>query len=348
MTVKLDLKNKIINGDMTYFQRGSSFPTIATNTYTADRWQYIKNGTMVHTVSRSSDVPSSAFGIYSLLATPTTAQASITPSDYVAIQQKIEGNFLRSFKEKKLVLSFWVKAYKTGTYCVSFRNSDSSKSLVKEYTISASATWEKKTIRITHDTSGTWLYDTGIGMNVSFVIAAGTAYQGSKDSWLSGNYMATSSQANGVDNVLDTFQLSDVCLVEDNDGQTRTPDFMLAGRDVFEELQLCQRYYEKSYDLTVTPGTITSIGRLAAYSFASGTWYPIVFFKSIKRASPTMVSYSDISGAINTFNSNGTATAYTGANFSASFGVQGGTGSGISSTANVLYSLHYTADAELS
>jgi hypothetical protein len=348
MTVKLDLKNKLINGSMEYWQRGASFAAIATPTYTADRWQYIKNGTMVHTVSRSSNTPSSAFGIYSLLATPTTAQASITPSDYVAIQQKIEGNFLRSFKEKKLVLSFWVRAYKTGTYCVSFRNSDSSKSLIKEYTISSSATWEKKTIRITHSASGTWLYDTGIGMNVSFIIAAGTAYQGSKDSWLNGNYMATSSQVNGVDNVLDTFQLSDICLVEDNDGQTRSPDFMLAGSDVFEELQLCQRYYEKSYDLSTAPGTATVIGRLATDGNATGRWYPTVFFKSIKRASPTMVSYSDISGAINTFNSNGTATAYTSANFSASFGVQGGAGSLISSTANVLYSLHYTADAELS
>jgi hypothetical protein len=357
MSVKLKLNQALINGSMEYWQRNTSFAAAANATYTADRWQYIKNtsnANLVHTISRSVDVPSSAFGVYSLLATPTAFQSSpLNAADYVAIQQKIEGNILRSFKGKKLVLSFWVKAYKAGTYCVAFRNADttstpsSTRSLVKEYTINASNTWEQKTIRITHDTSGTWAYDTGVGMTVSFTIAAGSTYQGSKDAWLNGSYLATSSQVNGVDSTSDLFYLSDVCLVEDNDGQTRTPDFTLAARDVFGELLLCQRYYEKSYNIDVNPGTITGVGRLAFHSTAAGTWYPTVFFKSIKRINPTMISYSDISGAINTFNSGGTATAYTSANFSASFGTQSGSGSVISSTPNVLYSLHFTAEAEL-
>lgn len=344
MSVKLKLNQALINGDFSYFQRGVSFAAITDLAYTADRWQYTKNGTMVHTISRSSDVPSSAFGIYSLLATPTTAQASILAGNYIAIQQKIEGNMLRAFKGKKLILSFYVKAYKTGTYCVSFRNGDNTKSLIKEYTINASNTWEQKTIRITHDASGTWLYDTGVGMNVSFVIAAGSTFQGSKDAWLSGNYMATSNQANGVDNILDTFQITDVCLVEDNDGQTRTPDFTLAARDVFGELLLCQRYYEKSYDLTVAPGTAGATGRIGVTAGDATNVLPPVRFL-LKRATPIVTLYNQGTGT------SGQIRRYTG---STSLAATASTPS-LSTTGDIaatvvagaLYDLHFTADAEL-
>ncbi len=177
MSVKLDLRNKLINGSLDYWQRNTSFAAVANSTYTADRWTYLKSGTMVHTVSRSSDVPSSAFGQYSLLADCTTAQASIGAGNYVTIEQRIEGNVLRSFKGKKLVLVFWVKSTKTGIFCMSFRNSATNRSLIKEYTVSASNTWEKKTIRFEHDPTGAWLYDTGVGMRVDFVIAAGSTFQ---------------------------------------------------------------------------------------------------------------------------------------------------------------------------
>jgi len=254
---------------------------------------YSKTGTMVHTVSRSTDIPSSAFGLYSLLATPTTAQASIGVSDYCGIRQRIEGNMLRPFKGKKLAMSFWVKAYKTGVYCVAFRNADNTKSLIKEYTISASNTWEKKTIRFTHDTTGTWLYDTGIGMGVLFVVAAGTSLRNSADAWLSGNYIATSNQVNGVDNVLDTFQIADVCLIEDNEGQTREVNFTTAARDIFEELQLCQRYYEKSSDL----GQIAShsSGLIQTYTNSNGAGFTFFTYKAVKRATPVVTSNGSIS-----------------------------------------------------
>jgi hypothetical protein len=337
MSVKLKLNQALINGSMEYWQRNTSFAAAANATYTADRWQYIKNtsnANLVHTISRSVDVPSSAFGVYSLLATPTAFQSSpLNAADYVAIQQKIEGNILRSFKGKKLVLSFWVKAYKAGTYCVAFRNADttstpsSTRSLVKEYTINASNTWEQKTIRITHDTSGTWAYDTGVGMTVSFTIAAGSTYQGPKDAWLNGSYLATSSQVNGVDSTSDLFYLSDVCLVEDNDGQTRTPDFTLAARDVFGELLLCQRYYEKSSDY----GQIAnhSSGYIQTYTNTNGAGYTFFTYKSVKRATPLVTSNSTISSTVGYSGLSQISFSYTG-------------------TANTWYTNYFTADAELS
>ena len=48
---------------------------------------------------------------------------------------------------KTLILSFWVKSNKTGTYAINVRKQDTTQYIVPiEYTISSANTWEKKTI----------------------------------------------------------------------------------------------------------------------------------------------------------------------------------------------------------
>ena len=53
-------KNAIINGDFNIWQEGTLFSSVANGTYTAEGWPYYKSGSMVHNISRSSDVPSVA------------------------------------------------------------------------------------------------------------------------------------------------------------------------------------------------------------------------------------------------------------------------------------------------
>jgi hypothetical protein len=341
MSVKLDLRNKIINGSFDYWQRGTTFANVADGTYTADRWLYKKTGSMAHTISRNTtDVPSSAFGVNSLQTTVATAQASIGVSDNVAIRQRIEGNILRSIKGKNLVLTFWVKAFKPGIYCVSIRNGTNTRSYVMEYSVSTAA-WEKKTLRFTHDTTGTWAYDNTLGISIVFTLAAGTNLKTTANTWANGDYLATVNQVNGVDSTSNTFQLADVCLQEDNDGQTRVPDFQLAGRDVFEELQLCQRYFEKSYDLNTTPGAVTIVN---GFSGSGAADIPLFYtYKVPKRIAPNLTFYA-FNGTINVlsggFAATGTFTLFnqisSGANgFMAGF------------TSSWARTGHFTADAEL-
>jgi hypothetical protein len=297
MSVKLDLKNKIINGGLDFWQRNITNSAAATNSYTADRWKYQKSGSMVHTIDRQADVPSSSSNIYSMRLDCTTVDSSIGAGDFTVIGQNIEGNVLRTFKGKKMVLSFWVKSTKTGTFCIAFGNSAANRSLIKEYTVSASDTWEKKTIRITHDASGTWLYDTGIGMRVEFVLACGSTFQNAANTWVNGNFLATSNQVNACDNVANNFLLSDIVFVEDNEGQTRDPEFVFAGRDYFEELQLCKRYYEKggqTFPGSTTPHTFV-FSNLATYT--SGCTYPDIWYNQPKRVNPS-VSIYDGAGSI--------------------------------------------------
>lgn len=260
---KLDLNNKIINGAMDFWQRNTSSGLLSTNnvnTYTADRWFFNKTSTSNWQVTRSTDVPSSAMGQYSLYIENQTASASVSAGDYAILEQRIEGNVLRTFKDKKMVLKFWVKSSKIGAYYVSLRNNANNRVLVSKYTVSVANTWEQKTIRVTHDSTGSWLYDSGVGIKVAFSLVSGSTFFASQvDTWNSGLALAYSDQVNFADVIGNDFYLTDVCFVEDNEGRTRTPDFTYAGRDVFEELSLCQRYYNKSYELNTAPATATSV-----------------------------------------------------------------------------------------
>jgi hypothetical protein len=290
MSVKLDLRNKLINGNFEYWQRGTSLAIPnSTAAYLADRWTTHRIGaSWGYTAARSTDIPSGSSSLYSMQISTTTA-AAMAVGDYAILVQAIEGNILRGFKNKKMVVSFWVKSTKTGIFCaqVCANSLPDNRRYLVEYTVNASNTWEKKTFRFTHDSSGTWDYATGTGLNLVFTIAAGDNLITTANSWqtTAGNAFKTSNQVNGMDNVANVFKIADAVMVEDNEGQTREPDFMYAGRDVFEELQLCQRYYSKSFPLSVAPGAsyagaISVIATPNAYVIAN------IAFPAMMRISP--------------------------------------------------------------
>lgn len=239
-------RNAIINGDFNIWQRGTSFTSIADATYFADRWKYLKGTTAVHTVSRSIDVPTVAQAgrgfNYSALVDCTTLASSIGSSERIGILQIIEGYNWLPLAQKEITLSFWVKATKIGIYCVSLQNAASDKTIVKEYTINASNTWEFKTITFPASPSaGTWDYTNGAGLQVIFVLAAGSNFQGAADSWSSSNLISTSNQVNGVDSTANDFRL---CGAQLEAGSVATP---FEHRSFQEELKLCERYYQFVY-----------------------------------------------------------------------------------------------------
>lgn len=240
-------KNVIINGDFNVWQRNTSFTSIADGAYCADRWTYYKSGAMVHDISRSSDVPSLAQAgrlfNYSLLMDCQTIDASIGASDFCVIQQRVEGYNWLPLAQKPVTLSFWVKATKTGKYCASLGNgSPFDKSIVKEFTINASDTWEYKTLTFTASpASGTWDFTNGLGIRVSICLAAGSSYQTTADVWQNTNYFATSNQVNACDSASNNFRL---CGVQLEAGSIATP---FEQRSFQHELTLCQRYYQFVY-----------------------------------------------------------------------------------------------------
>lgn len=60
---------------------------------------------------------------------------------------------------------------------------------------------------------------------------------------------------------------------------------------------LCQRYYEKSYNLAVNPATVTDVGQLTWWGVNSTTSQFTGNFRTSKRVTPTITIYSPVSGA---------------------------------------------------
>ena len=289
-------KNAIINGDFNIWQRGISFVGLTGITYTADRFYYNRIGAMSHDVSRSSDTPTIAQAgrgfNYSALIDCQTIDSSIGATDFCEFSTAIEGYNFLPLAQKTMTLSFWVKATKIGIYCVYLANSINDRSYIAEYTINASDTWEFKTITIAASPSaGTWNYTNGVGIRVGFVLAAGSNLQTTKDAWQAGTYFATANQVNACDNVANNFRL---CGIQLETGSVAT-DF--ENRSFQQEVTLCQRYFEKSYDLGTAPGSITSAGCHCYTNQNTQGNRTTSYFKVAKRATPAVTSYSVSTGA---------------------------------------------------
>ena len=240
-------RNKIIGGDFTTnpWQRGVAFTASGHNIYTADRWKAHYSTDGVVDVLKTADAPTAAeagsYSVHCLHLDVTTADASIAAEQYYSIRQLIEGLNTACFGFgqagiRYVTLSFWHKHSKTGIYCVNLRNTDATRSYVAEYTQAITNTWEKAIITIPVDISGTWLYDTGVGIVVNFIVACGSTYQTTANTWAAGAYMATANQVNALDSTANNFKLA---LIQLEYGSTATPFETL---DVGTVLKKCQRY----------------------------------------------------------------------------------------------------------
>ena len=118
-------------------------------------------------------------------------------------------------------------------------------------------------------------------------------------------------------------------------------------RQIGDELALCQRYYEKSYNLDVVPGAVTNIGEVLKVS-GNITFLPGVYFMVNKRSNPTFTIYSYLGtagkvsdiGNVNT----GTTITFAGVGQKAILALQD-SGSGF--TLGLSFYYQWTASAEL-
>jgi hypothetical protein len=271
-------KSRIINGAMVIDQRNAgaavTVNSISVSPYITDR--FFCNGVTsdgVFTAQQTTTAPAGFTN--SLKFTVTTADASIGATQRYEFAQVIEGfNFadfnFGSANAKTFTLSFWIRASVTGTYGGAFVNEAANRSYVFSYTITAADTWEYKTITVTGDTTGTWTGATnGYGLRVYWSLGEGSTYQTTAGSWTSGFYIAPTGQTNLIATLNATMYITGVQLEK---GSTATSfDYRPYGT----ELQLCQRYYEKSGgEVCVIP---------------SNNGYSNVSFSVSKRASPTVV-----------------------------------------------------------
>ena len=309
-------KNLLINGDMRIAQRATSTNSAASNTYIVDRWQYEESTTGVVNVEQSSDAPDGFK--YSSKITITTPDTSIASTDFQQILYKMEANDISHLNygtssAKTCTLSFWVKSSKTGIFPFSFQNHIGTRVYPENYTVNQANTWEYKTIVFPGDTGGSWVTTgTSVGLRFTFQFMLGSNYTGGTR----GAWAATTGYQNlcppYTANLQETNATLQITGVQLEVGKNATE---FEHRSYGEELALCQRYYEKSYDIDIAPGSsINTNGRSAVYfsgtSDTGGNMITHVSFNTLKRGTPTITFYRN-DGTINVWDYNKSGTSGT-------------------------------------
>ena len=287
-------KNVIINGNMSVAQRSTSVSSVTSGGYKAlDRYQVDYSGSHAWTISQDSNTPNGFAASMKFLC--TTAQA-LTGSQRIAFRQKIEGHNLQSTKKgtsdaESVTASFHVKSNKTGTYILEYFDIDNQRHINKAYTVDTANTWEYKTITFEADTTGTFDNDANASAQLHFWLGAGSTYTSGtlQSSWGSN---VTANRAVGNVNLADTvnnyWQITGIQLEV---GQNPTT----FENEPFERtLTKCQRYFEKSNEMTTSPqGSNASGPYISISSDNSGNACWSIEYKVRKRADPTQTWYAD-------------------------------------------------------
>ena len=296
-------KNRIINGGMTIDQRnaGASVTITTDQQYTLDRWNCPMTQASKFSVQQNAGSVTPPTGFINYLGVTSLSSYSVASGDVFDVAQNIEGLNVADLSwgtanAKTVTLSFQVYSSLTGTFGGVLRNSAGNRSYPFAYTISSANTWTSISITIAGDTTGTWLTTNGIGIRVLFGLGCGSTYSGTAGSWSANTYYSSTGAVSVVGTNGATWYVTGVQL--EVGSQATSFDF----RSIGTELALCQRYFEISYTTGVKPGTVTNVGLSQSQSVPTGypTYggFPVqVCFMVTKRTTPTMVTYSNNSGA---------------------------------------------------
>jgi len=232
----IGFRNRIINGAMMIDQRnaGAAITGVTSAvTYMCDRWYFQAAGGATVTIQQSTTAPTGF--THSAYATVTS---SGTPS-YGFIQQNIEGNNIIGLNmgsnDSRITVSFWVRSSITGTYSVSVQDSTYGNSYNATYSISASNTWEYKSVTIPGYSGGTWNTTNTQGFSLRFALISSAG--GTPNTWVSSSHNGSTNNVNWFGTNGATFYITGVQLEK---GSVATSfDYRPYGT----ELALCQRYY---------------------------------------------------------------------------------------------------------
>lgn len=278
----MNFRNRIINGDMRIDQRNAGAAVTTNGSFPVDRFAALNDTDGAFSAQQDTVAPTGF--VNSLKFTTTTADSSLAATQYAAIQHRIEGLNVADLawgtaNAQPVTLSFWVRSSLTGTFGGNVSNNAANRSYPFTYTISASNTWEQKSVTIPGDTSGTWLTTNGIGVRVTFGLGAGSTYSGTAGAWAGATYVSATGAVSVIGTLNATWYITGVQLEV---GSVATP---FERRPYGTELALCQRYYWKFSPLTG--------GRFSnGYAENTTTALGILSFPVAMRIAPTALEQS--------------------------------------------------------
>ena len=238
----LSHRNLVINGAMQLSQRGTSFTGfgVAVN-YGLDRFFNYHSSDGAFTISQESSVVPTGFK-NSLKILITQADASLAATQRLIVGTRCEGNVVSHLSwgtssAETVTLSFYVRSSITGTHGGAINNGSDNRSYPFTYTISSANTWERKSITVAGDQTGTWATDKGRSLQVVWGLGAGSSFSASAGAWGAGDISsATGATTDVLGTVNSTWYLTGVQLEL---GTVATP---FEHKYFADELRRCQRY----------------------------------------------------------------------------------------------------------
>jgi hypothetical protein len=343
-------RSRIINGAMVIDQRnaGAAITNTGslTNGFAVDRFTTIGTQDTKLTMQQNAGSVTPPAGFTNYLGITTTTAYSILSSDFFFTTQRIEGFNVADLgwgtaNAKTVTLSFWVRSSLTGTFGGSLQNSANNRSYPFSYTISAADTWEQKSITIAGDTTGTWLTTNGIGIKLQFGLGCGADKSGTAGAWAGSDFRSATGAVSVVGTSSATFYITGVQL------EVGTQATSFEYRQFGTELNLCQRYYYKTYPSSVVAGTSSQdASAVYGYGVPNQAAFPVAYAVNM-RADPTITAYHPSTGASGQFGIyNSGVTAFTVSSFRGSEKMLTEALSSSDVSAN-MYRIHIVASAEL-
>lgn len=255
-------KNKIINGAMDIWQRGTSIALGYGLVRGADRWYTNSDSGLSGTTSRQAftagAAPSSGYEFAYFMRQNITG---VSGGSFIVIAgQDIED--VRTFAGQTITVSFWAKADTTRTYGVSYQQQfgtgGSSPVYGPSVNVTLSTSWARYSVNI--DVPSLAGKTVGTGSYFLFYILASTV----------------------------STQTLDIAGVQAETGNVATP-FTTASGSIGGELALCQRYYYR------TTGNTSAGGHpVIAATQSTTSAYCYMPLPVTMRANPTAIDYSGV------------------------------------------------------
>lgn len=354
-SVRLRSFNSVGNPNFEVNQRSPGTAlTLGTGTsagFPCDRWSVGKVGATMTLAAQltntgaSAVVPGTSYRISSQYLTIglTAQQASLAAGDYISIYQYVEGPFLRELFNDVHSVSLLVQCTSALTFSLALKDFAATKTLTKLCQITTPNTWQL----ISLPSLPAWpagnfsILPGNVGYQFTIGLAAGATFTSpANDTWQSGSFICGPGTTNFASLPVNTNLL--ILMVQHEPGAVCTT---FQDLDFDTNLSRCLRYFTKSYNYTVVPGTITSIGNLKQIMFgANNPILPCAFQRRMAKI-PTVYAYSDVTGTGNAVRDN-TAAADKAITSVQTVGETGFAGFVITSpnASNYNCSFQYTAD----
>ena len=307
-------KNMLLNADMQIAQRGTSFTGITSGTnFLVDRYNFEPSSLGTWTATQENDAPSALGNAKSAKVLCTTANASPGTSAYAVFQTTLEGQSVQRLAKgtasaQTSTMSFWVKSNKIGTYTFTIYDAINARAVSVAYTISASATWEKKTIVIPADATGSITNNNAVGIRIYWNLAGGSSYTSGSQLTSWGGFTFGNNWMPGQVNLGDaTNNYWQITGLQWEIGSVATA-FQTATGTIQGELAACQRYFI-SYGFNAT----TNFEPVAT-GFAKSTTQAVCYLNlpvQLRTAATSLTYFGAINvfDGVNTFATTGTKVA---------------------------------------